>query len=107
MPAAGPDAAAAPFVPDARVRHFENVCIHVGFKGTMSRQGYAWLESAADGSPRVPDQPHFSRHVDFIGSARELRSVRPWWRPSDAPLWLPAHCGPPLQLHCMCGWRWL
>ena len=83
MPAAGPDAAAAPFMPDARVRHFENVCIHVGFKGTMSRQGYAWLESAADGSPRVPDQPHFSRHVDFIGSARELRSVRPWWRPRD------------------------
>lgn len=70
------------------LRHFENVCVHIAYKGSMNRQAYAWYSNTdahgATLSPRMrPDPPLFSRHVEFLHSEAEVRKVRPWWKPED------------------------
>ena len=70
--------------PSELLRHFENVCVHIAYKGSMNRQGYAWFH--ANNGARVadlPSPPIFSRHVEFIKSADDLRRVRTWWKPRD------------------------
>ena len=72
--------------PSPLLRHFENVCLHVAYKGSMNRQAYAWFHDAdgMDSRPHaLPDPPLLSRHVELIPSADALRRVRTWWKPQD------------------------
>ena len=62
------------------LRRYENMCIHVAFKGSMNRQGYAWL---LDGPSHMPNPPLFTRHVEFIPSEQHLRNLTQWWNPKD------------------------
>lgn len=76
-------AASAP-MPSPLLRHYENVCVHVAYKGLMNRQAYAWFHADQDASTmRLPSPPLFSRHVEFVPSADALRNVRTWWKPED------------------------
>lgn len=61
------------------LRHFNNVCVHIAYKGAMNRQGYAWFAYPGDGQ-QIPDPPLFSRHVEFIHNQSELRVLVPWWK---------------------------
>ncbi|KAL1520535.1 hypothetical protein AB1Y20_022111 [Prymnesium parvum] len=61
------------------LRRFTNVCVHIAYKGTMNRQGYAWYANPADGQ-RPPDPPLFSRHVEFLEGEASLQHVVPWWK---------------------------
>ena len=63
------------------LRRYENMCIHVAFRGSMNRQGYAWLLDHSHG--HVPDPPLFSRHVEFIPSEQDLHKLTTWWNPTD------------------------
>ena len=63
------------------LRRYENMCIHVAFRGSMNRQGYAWLLDHSHG--HVPNPPLFSRHVEFIPSEQDLHTLRTWWNPTD------------------------
>ena len=66
------------------LRRYENMCIHVAFRGSMNRQGYAWLlDDAASSHSHAPDPPLFSRHVEFIPSEQHLRNLTKWWNPRD------------------------
>ena len=66
------------------LRRYENMCIHVAFRGSMNRQGYAWLlDDAASGHSHAPNPPLFSRHVEFIPSEQHLRNLTKWWNPRD------------------------
>ena len=70
------------------MRHFENVCVHVAYKGAMNRQAYAWLATEdADGKSlavrRMPHPPLLSRHVEFLRQPEDLRKIRTWWKPQD------------------------
>lgn len=60
------------------LRRYENMCIHVAFKGAMNRQGYAWL---ADEGAAAPNPPLFTRHVEFLPSKDHLPNVSQWWSP--------------------------
>jgi hypothetical protein len=72
--------------PSPLLRHFENVCLHVAYKGAMNRQAYAWFHPVANsdqsGTP-LPNPPIFSRHVEFIPKADDLRKVKTWWKAED------------------------
>ena len=63
------------------LRRYENMCIHVAFRGSMNRQGYAWLLDHSHG--HVPNPPLFSRHVEFIPSEQDLHKLTTWWNPAD------------------------
>jgi hypothetical protein len=66
------------------LRRYENMCIHIAFRGSMNRQGYAWLlDDAAAGHSLAPNPPLFSRHVEFIPSEQHLRNLTKWWNPMD------------------------
>lgn len=72
--------------PSPLLRHFENVCLHVAYKGSMNRQAYAWFHDADGNESRphvLPEPPLLSRHVELIPSANDLRKVRTWWKPED------------------------
>ena len=72
--------------PSPLLRHFENVCVHIAYKGSMNRQAYAWFHAdpgSAAPAAALPSPPLFSRHVEFIPSADDLRRVRTWWKPQD------------------------
>ena len=77
---------------DARLspllRHFENVCVHVAYKGSMNRQAYAWFSDVDVHGTKLaerkrPEPPLFSRHTEFLHSVDELKRVKPWWKPQD------------------------
>ena len=65
------------------LRRYENMCIHVAFKGSMNRQGYAWL---VDEGATVPNPPLFTRHVEFLPSKDHLLNVTQWWNPKHINL---------------------
>jgi len=77
---------------DARLspllRHFDNVCVHVAYKGSMNRQAYAWFSDVDVHGTKLaerkrPEPPLFSRHTEFLHSVDELKRVKPWWKPQD------------------------
>ena len=77
-------AAAPAQAPSPLLRHFENVCVHIAYKGAMNRQGYAWFHADNDtATTDLPSPPLFSRHVELIPSADALRKVHTWWNPKD------------------------
>jgi hypothetical protein len=69
--------------PSPLLRHYEKMCLHVGFKGSMNRQGYAWLMDDGTGGRPMPYPPLFTRHVEFVPSEQHLRNVSWWWNPKD------------------------
>ena len=68
--------------PSPLLRRFENVCVHIAYKGSMNRQAYAWFPGEG-GADRVPNPPLFSRHVEFLRSESEFPNVQTWWKQED------------------------
>ena len=71
--------------PNPLLRHFDNACVHIAYKGSMNRQAYAWFH-APDGrnsTVPIPSPPIFSRHVEFLSSPDDLKKVHVWWKPED------------------------
>lgn len=84
----GSSAPASAFSPSPLLRHFENVCVHIAYKGSMNRQAYAWFatdDGQGNALPRqlLPDPPLFSRHVEFLNSSDDVNRIRTWWKPQD------------------------
>ena len=72
--------------PGHLLRRFEQVCVHVAYKGLMNRQAYAWFHPGEDANATrraLPNPPLFSRHVEFISAPDDLRHIRTWWKPQD------------------------
>jgi hypothetical protein len=83
LAAASSDARLSPLL-----RHFDNVCVHVAYKGSMNRQAYAWFSDVDVHGTKLavrkrPEPPLFSRHTEFLHSVDELKRVKPWWKPQD------------------------